>query len=768
MLGLAAVILGAVRVTGWVVEESVVASRISPLAGHARSFTLDPPRGLFLGWVSIGDTDANPSFSRLRLSVDGVALPFPHASLSQIEAMGGGRYRHDQNWLVMFSPVGGGEGAVTVRYPLYPRLTLIVLFAVAALVATVPLFASRIRSSVVDWVSRGSWEAPVPGGWGRGRLGLAPVACLGTLVLLLAATAPLGVDLTDEGFSLINSVDPRLQSYNWSAFHWVNYVLLGWLDPPLWGYRLVRLALLLAGGAALAAGFLAWASEWLGVRQPDRRQGWGVGAFIVLCGLLGYSWLPNMISYNDHASFGVATTAGMTLLLMTGWGMERPYRRWLAGALLGAAIVVAMLAKPPTGVLLVLLALAGAGAGGCVHGRLPWAEAAAALVSGGIVAGGGAVLGLDYRAWLDIIPTMSAVIAEQEESVDGIFSYVGRLGLDLGDLFGATLAFAVAGAVLPMALAIQPSRLRIPAWVVPSLLAAGVLAGSIRMHRWPLQALIDLQPGWSGYQASLPWLAIIMMLAAIALVSTARSNRRLRFGGGVVLAVLTGLPFIGSLGTNHSYMDHSISFAAPWAAVIVGLLYLAPRTVLTFGAKQAILVALSVLAVAQIVEGHVFRPFRQPAPLYAMTERLEGIPRGRGLWVDAATRDSLESLRDILTGATTFRPGDPLLPLYDIQGLTYLFHGVSPAYNLYRDTPVRARIACFFLPHVSHDYSRAVMLITGGISDQLGGCLRRAGINYPDDYQIVGTVPFDRKSDVGEFTVAVAVPKSMVRSAPPR
>ncbi|WP_146747721.1 hypothetical protein [Paramagnetospirillum kuznetsovii] len=125
------------RLSGLTFEEPIPSDRVRPYRGKAAVITLVPRGKMLLGWAPFGDFDGAPTRSSLTMTVGGVTLPTPHATIDDIVDLGGGRYRHDRNWDVIFSmPPGRLDGtAIVLRYTLYPGATVLVFPIAVGVVA---------------------------------------------------------------------------------------------------------------------------------------------------------------------------------------------------------------------------------------------------------------------------------------------------------------------------------------------------------------------------------------------------------------------------------------------------------------------------------------------------------------------------------------------------------------------------------------------------------------------------------------------------------
>lgn len=222
------------------------------------------------------------------------------------------------------------------------------------------------------------------------------------------------------------------------------------------------------------------------------------------------------------------------------------------------------------------------------------------------------------------------------------------------------------------------------------------------------------------------------------------------------------LPGIAAMGTNTSTTILAARNIVPWLALIIILL-----TAISQQAKAQNFVYLFVFSLIfwlliKINYVQIYKPYRLVENRLQQTESVNLIqPHAKYLKVDIRTKKFLEELTNLVQ-KTNFKPGDPIIALYDMPGLVYLMDGVSPGATWYfgepRETPKRT---CSNITYSSLDKSKAILLVNNEIESQVSNCLKVQGVNFPSNYQKVGEVfnPYHITNPYQNETVAVWMPK---------
>jgi hypothetical protein len=139
----------------------------------------------------------------------------------------------------------------------------------------------------------------------------------------------------------------------------------------------------------------------------------------------------------------------------------------------------------------------------------------------------------------------------------------------------------------------------------------------------------------------------------------------------------------------------------------------------------------------------VHRP-RGTAPISHQTEQVEGLPRLDGLHVSPSLERYLTRLKGVLETDTRFRPGDPVMFIYDHPGVVYALGGASPGmpwYFFHRD-PLNCAVFSGAVRRREFDPGRMLILTVGGPRRALRECLLAQGITFPEGFTEVASVEY--------------------------
>lgn len=458
----------------------------------------------------------------------------------------------------------------------------------------------------------------------------------GWSVLSLSLGASRGIELTDEAFYW-------LQLRYWQALDFQLSYFGAYLDGLFWLLQ-ERIDLMRVFGAVLVmwssavlfwqlTRYLTWKCKAL---APP--AGWLLGLSALL-GLThyGFLWTLRGPSYNTLAFVGCAV--GSAVLLS--W-LRRSERRALLALLYGLILGMVLFSKVTTAVLLVPLHL-----GIVLVHRRDWNWPDLLRLLGLAVLGVGINLGYvtlrDFDWWQALLNGLA--FQTTMETRDQLLALRAVLWswqreAPVTPLLAMVLALAVQGAMLRR----SASR----AAAVPMLCTVGILGV------WMLITTQD-RGGW-------------LLLLGLTAMSVAMQLRRAPSRPGftqlvVIAALMFGLPFAYSFGTNASLAEHTLMAAPiPLVGLLCGLWALQgfdrmSGAALTLG---ALMLALPVLAPTVLPWLHAEQTYRLRGALSDADMPLPGNARYRGASTDRQTAAALTQLSEVMAAAG-FQPGQPMV-----------------------------------------------------------------------------------------------------------
>lgn len=506
---------------------------------------------------------------------------------------------------------------------------------------------------------------------------------IGTISVALAAGK--GLDLTDEGLSLINASFP--EEYLTSTVQ----AQLVWgpvfdLAGSVSNFRLVKLVLMVAGAAAVGLASLGL----LPLRSRAARLAF-VSA-VTAGGLAPWIWLPQSPGYNELSTLAMLALVALTLLLLQPREDERlggevrtrldPARPAAVGALAawGVALWVLALAKWPAALLFGLVSTVLL----VDFRRAPWRQ----LAGAGMMVAGAVAAALFTHAFLapldEVLSGLRTGTSNVSESHSLTF-LLDRYWDDLSSIPRRLLIgrwWAVAAAIVLGWLLGRPStRAAGRAGVAAAAMAfaaASMLTG----------AAAGGPPNiWSASRL-LPELLVLLLItmgtaAAMDRTLTAGSTPNMVRGA----ALLWVAPCILAFGTANVLWWNAVLLAACWIAAM------ALTTSLVLGDDPMVTPALTatgaVLVAFGAVTGTWLDPYRQ-VPLSQVDTEIEAGPAA-GLMVDADTATMLDDFASVAP-----RGGGPLsaIVLWKRPGLVFAAGAVQPVYGwIPRDNPELAAVA---------------------------------------------------------------------------
>lgn len=489
-----------------------------------------------------------------------------------------------------------------------------------------------------------------------------------------------GLDVTDEGFIALTylRVDPDF--FHHTDLSWLIPPILGWLEPGIVGFRLLRLVLLLTMSWVFSRAFQGWCES----RLPSHGSGPGpaaVTAFLGVGALTGFCIDPPILSYNTINVALSLVVASVLLHLMTPPPPPDRYPRGLVPACLaaGAALGLQYFVKFPTSFLLAFFM----GSLLLVDpvGRATRRRSLPSLLAG-LALGVGAVftflLDFDFFASGSREATRYLTAGVYRPSTL-ILSYlecflplIGGILLRLAPFFVGVVVFVSWLEAEPTEvteITSLPRRLRhLGEFLLFYLVAVFLLAGYSR-----------------GGNADPPWTPGSSWILLLGLGFTLVASRRGRAGTLPpllpllpTLAFLLLVPYIGMIGTSNKDLAQVVHFLPAWYALLLAMALLAEDALRLRGIRSAVMILGCVFSGTLFLGGYGLHPFRVTGSLFDQTETVDGLPRIARLRLDPATAAFFRRLDQEVRSVTGYRPGDPIFAFYHLPGVVYALGGRSP------------------------------------------------------------------------------------------
>ena len=574
--------------------------------------------------------------------------------------------------------------------------------------------------------------------WG---VNLATFGLLAACVLTVCLNTDRGLDLTDESFGILNAAQPQHVSHALYPFGWVTGLLYALAGQSIAIFRLLGVLVLLLAAALLARA----ASLHCRRRESAAPQGFPIAALVLLVftgafQYYGYKWVLAP-SYNWLAL--VAAMAAAAGLLHFTSSHKSGSLAW--AFVTGATIAVGFLAKPTTGVLLLLLAWAwiavhAPNRRGLVFAALCALVPAALLAAFGLAAYGSLpAYWREFRLGLDLFATLGFGHTIGH-TIERFFEQIRQVG-DLGWIKWFSAAWQ-AMAVFAAACALLGRGSRLHARVLRTLFPYAVLA----LLMAGAQIVFFRRAGIAAMYLAVFAIPALHRLCAI-LLALDRTRRADDPEGPRIRTLLTALLLMGAtavpvFGTGNNILNHA-ALASLFPALALTILVLAA----TPPAHRRVVAALCALACCLYLGvnlRHAYRyPYRLDGPVNEQTMPVQLLNPAQTLLVDAERAAYVRELMDAALDAG-WTPGTPLLDLTGetpgaavilsarIAGIAWIPGGYDGSDDF----------ACLVLKSVDQATLDATWVLTEPEGDRSidPDVLACAGRDLAADYQAVGLV----------------------------
>ncbi len=199
----------------------------------------------------------------------------------------------------------------------------------------------------------------------------------------------------------------------------------------------------------------------------------------------------------------------------------------------------------------------------------------------------------------------------------------------------------------------------------------------------------------------------------------------------VILIICFILPFIGSLGTNNSFLFNSGFMISLWFSAVTIIIDKADQGNVTFNFVYILLIfACSFL----FVQNYFQNPYRI-TKLHTQTEKI----KGEIVKLDKDSKLFVTEIDSILV-SNGFKKGDPIIGLYKIPGLVYLLNGISPGGISSLWDNRRNKLFLNELEISTMDYSKSYFIIGDKLNDSLIIGLNELNLKFPEEFINIGSV----------------------------
>jgi hypothetical protein len=537
-----------------------------------------------------------------------------------------------------------------------------------------------------------------------------------------------GFDILDEGFYMLMTSSPQEYACS-SSFHFVLAKLPNIISSAVPNLRLVQVISQLVSSAVLVMGF--WrlmVSKWF---VPTKTQLCTSIVFTALGSFLFQAIFPPDMSYNGltyfciFSSFGLLFAGGSAAMSRRA---ESKYLTAAAGFLCGFVFFIKFSAS------IISLAMALLWLILNVKERRLWACYLIGLVISPIVFFCLFETPLQYKE--QVLETIKlASVATPFSPTTLIHTYTEDFIATTSTIW-QNLKFCffspVLGAILTISL-IGRVKLSVGKWLSWTIAVLGMAPVFF------LARLSDeLLNGWYSiiYAALLLYLSVIgLFMMGGANGKIARPNR-LAFTSIMLLFVL---PFACSVGTSNPILLQVTTCLPP---VFLALFALSLKTFPDFcsSAYRSVLIAgMSLLVFFLFIHGYLYHPYLLGDSLINQKCDAGNLRNLRGLKLGKEAHQFLTSTSTILEKGG-FCPGDPILALYNMPGVVYAVGGTAPSVAWLFSTAGFENYRPVWFHDIRAKVQDKLFVLTSwepALKTQKS--LQKAGINFPNEFELIGT-----------------------------
>jgi len=559
-----------------------------------------------------------------------------------------------------------------------------------------------------------------------------------------------------EGFYILSCENPQIYP-TFSSFHFLLNKVPNLVGNEVIHYRILELATRIIGAVVLCAGFVTWIKPYATKLENKRSIVLSCFALALTGAMVVFSCFTQAISYNGLAAFFVFTAAGCIFFSIAQGVLRTKEGKRSASILLClAGILTGLSFFAKFSSCLVLIALT-------VPFIMLYLDDLGWLALGQYFVGLTASFVLYFAAiepfadWYHNF--MRMVVLETDLGNHKPFQIVFDLFEPLTGHLRRTLVIAAGIPVFyffaSWLTTIKQSRYARRVAVICAL-SLGLLIYVLLKIRY--------------YHMRDCYFVLMMMLLEVIMISVVlRSTPVVSVGSTsakwrpapmlALLAVkqwrnvllgflyLASLPLVASAGTNVGIWAHAGSNMAPWFLLTAALAALVGQEYGSAIFSAFLILPLTVFSFVQFCDGYLFNRFDMTTTLFDQKERVDDIPKLRGLLIDPKKKAFIEDSRRILE-QHGFQKGDILLSFFDRPGLVYALGARSYGTAWFVSWPIRQRFNALMLKGLNDDHPKRLFLVVDKMNiagsdatQHLIDALNAEHLGFPENFEPIGDLP---------------------------
>jgi hypothetical protein len=557
-----------------------------------------------------------------------------------------------------------------------------------------------------------------------------------------------GFDFSDEGFNMLSYTYGQEQSVVVRSYYPVFGNLFHYFKPGVLSYRIIRLFLLIASSVVFSLGL----KKWLQLTVKADNDLISLKVLFPVVGILtfmSYAIFYQVLSYNSLNLVLTQISSGIFLAYLSVPADSDNFdkRKWVLLFLTVFFVGLIFLVKFTTAILLlmiflILLLLE-------VIGNRNFRRRKISHILSSFLSGIG-VYGL-FTTIIGCSPVQ--VIRDIHHAMPyfpghGVSYLLNMYWNDIVQNFYGIISYHPVYILAPVFIWLIFSRIQRKFQVIiVCIFLVFIVKDALRNEFY--QAGMKNLYGASGiYRLMLVFSLLLLMI--ILMFKRTRSFwyesiiNNMAFHSGLILMFI--LPILCSVGGDGLLSVTITQHIYPWCLIFLLILLVIFKDI-RHGRSilAAFILLLTANAIFQIYNGFVRSPYRIGRPLTEQKYTVPELPRGGNVKFDLETATFLKRTYTILKDKTSFSPGQPIIHLYDMPGLTWLLGGFSPGQPWYVDPRHENNDfanAFFIADSKMPDIANSIIILESRIRMSLTfqQDLRKRGIIFPGEYILLDSV----------------------------
>lgn len=550
-----------------------------------------------------------------------------------------------------------------------------------------------------------------------------------------------GFDFSDEAYGYLGFANPREVQGGVTYYVLLYNYFFGWLGLSVVKVRIIRFLLLLACSAVFGLGLLAWLRRKVSLTET---QAINLSLVILLGGCHVNTVGTQSLTYNLFTTFLLLLITGLFLYVFQrsqGFSKTEAAIVFVLGMLLFSLFIVKFSSAIMMAAALIVFLVVD-------KRNLKIIASYFLFLTLGFLALSILLFQSQFVKW--ITDYCNVLLAASDNTTASIFEVYKEDFNKVKD----NLLFKNALWIVICATGLVVSKLvtnRMIAWIVAGIATAGTVY-LIYHNLFYLGGTKYIYTIYYFYILT----AVIFVIAALVFFFRDLFQKKEADRFIPAALFLLAVPFFGAVGTSN-YLSLQIIWYSP---VFFAAIFLLLKSFNQLVAR-CLLIVIVVNAAFQSVSGVIYFPYRIKDTLWQENSRLSsGVDKS--VLLNWELKESVEKVQNLIHSRTEFKEGSPIFSFRSEYGFIYFLRGTLPGWGWYMDESSARN--CQLLNRTKLDnLDQTIFIFPKGykIDSVFQTCLKRRGINFPANYELLGETPF---TFVGSSRpIEVFAPKQLVK-----